>query len=150
MARTRQRAIECPRCANPLSVAALNPQHTWCSLCAVEFTAQGNELPGVVPPEPAPVADDPQLDVPRPSTLKVVSADPNIAPPDLPVSAPPRNLPLTEVPQSQELAHNYAAAHAGWRPKGLRIRIANDGGEMQFTATPPISFTVNGSTVFIE
>jgi hypothetical protein len=111
----------------------------------------GNELPGVIMPPPEPMGDaDPRLDVPRPSTVKVVSADPNIAPPDLPISAPPRNLPLTEVPKSLELAQNSAAAHAGWKPKGLQIRISNDGGEMQFTATPPLSFTVNGSTVYIE
>ena len=36
---------KCPRCSNTLAVAALNPQHLWCSICAVEFDLRAQELP---------------------------------------------------------------------------------------------------------
>ena len=37
-------AQKCPFCGNALGPATLNPEHLWCSICAVELDAEGKPL----------------------------------------------------------------------------------------------------------
>jgi hypothetical protein len=117
----------CPRCSNALALAALNNQHLWCSICAVEFDLGANELPENIKP-PAETVAPPE---PSPSVVTVRdaaaagAASPGLALPAAPAAAVP-------VKQS-----------------GGRL-LTVTAGDLSFSASPPFTFRVGKTKVSVE
>lgn len=119
--------LRCPRCANTLATAALNPERTWCSICAIEFDKGGHELPeNVKPPE----EERAQVEAPAP-VLTVRDAAAQGAPAS--VAPAPLNPPSPGAPV---------------QPKGRLLTVT--AGDLSFSAAPPFTFRVGKTKVSVE
>ena len=121
---------KCPRCSNTLAVAALNPQHLWCSICAVEFDLRAQELPENI--KAAEEQAEAQIQAPAAVVTVRDAASAGAASSGL-------ALPQVPVPQVPVL------------PAAQRGRLLTvTAGDLSFSASPPFTFKVGKTKVSVE
>jgi hypothetical protein len=116
---------KCPRCSNTLALAALNNQRLWCSICAIEFDLNAQELPENIKPAAEVAA---QQETPAP-VLVVRDAASQGAPQPGALPPPP--------PQASSVV-----------ARGRLLTVT--AGDLSFSASPPFTFKVGKTKVSVE